>query len=80
VYAQTPVRRQADYSDWVVTLLDSMGGGGFGPVVTSTLVARGHDVRKTIGSVNPAEFFVTVAMVGRLVIATARERKYFGAM
>ncbi|HRB12271.1 MAG TPA: TSUP family transporter, partial [Vicinamibacteria bacterium] len=27
----------------------------------STLVARGNDVRKTVGSVNAAEFFVTVA-------------------
>ena len=40
---------------------DSLGGGGWGPVVTSTMVARGHDVRKTIGSVNTAEFFVTLA-------------------
>lgn len=46
---------------FVGALLDSMGGGGWGPVVTSTLVARGNDVRKTIGSVNSAEFFVTVA-------------------
>ncbi len=38
---------------------DSLGGGGWGPVVTSTLVAANHDVRKTIGSVNTAEFFVT---------------------
>lgn len=42
-------------------LSDAMGGGGWGPVVTSTLVAADHDVRKTIGSVNAAEFFVTVA-------------------
>ncbi len=40
---------------------DSLGGGGWGPVVTSTLVAADCDVRKTIGSVNTAEFFVTVA-------------------
>ncbi len=40
---------------------DSLGGGGWGPVVTSTLVAANHDVRKTIGSVNTAEFFVTLA-------------------
>ena len=46
---------------FVGALLDSMGGGGWGPVVTSTLVARGNDVRKTIGSVNASEFFVTVA-------------------
>lgn len=40
---------------------DAMGGGGWGPVVTSTLLARDHDVHKTIGSVNTAEFFVTLA-------------------
>lgn len=40
---------------------DSLGGGGWGPVVTSTLLAINCDIRKTIGSVNAAEFFVTVA-------------------
>jgi len=40
---------------------DAVGGGGWGPVVTSTLVATDHDVKTTIGSVNAAEFFVTVA-------------------
>ncbi len=40
---------------------DSLGGGGWGPVVTSTLVASDHEVRETIGSVNAAEFFVTLA-------------------
>lgn len=42
-------------------LSDAMGGGGWGPVVTSTLVASDHDVHTTIGSVNASEFFVTVA-------------------
>jgi len=31
---------------------DAIGGGGWGPVVTSTLVARGKYPRMTIGSVN----------------------------
>jgi len=39
---------------------DSIGGGGWGPIVTSTLLARGNYPRKTIGSVNLAEFFVTL--------------------
>ncbi|HRQ24418.1 MAG TPA: sulfite exporter TauE/SafE family protein [Anaerolineales bacterium] len=38
---------------------DAIGGGGWGPVVTSTLVARGKNPRMTIGSVNFSEFFVT---------------------
>jgi len=41
--------------------LDASGGGGWGPVLTSTLVGSGHAPRQTVGSVNTAEFFVTVA-------------------
>lgn len=40
---------------------DAIGGGGWGPIVTSTLIARGNNPKLTIGSVNAAEFFVTVA-------------------
>jgi hypothetical protein len=40
---------------------DAIGGGGWGPVVTSTLVARGKHPRTTIGSVNFSEFFVTLS-------------------
>lgn len=42
--------------------LDASVGGGWGPVVTSTLLGRGHPPRLAIGSVNTAEFFVTVAI------------------
>jgi len=42
---------------------DAIGGGGWGPIVTSTLVARGTNPRFSIGSVNLAEFFVTIAEV-----------------
>jgi uncharacterized membrane protein YfcA len=41
--------------------LDATGGGGWGPVTTSTLIGSGHAPRQTVGSVNSAEFFVTVA-------------------
>jgi uncharacterized protein len=41
--------------------LDASGGGGWGPIVTSTLIGSGHAPRQTVGSVNTAEFFVTVA-------------------
>jgi uncharacterized membrane protein YfcA len=46
---------------------DAIGGGGWGPIVTSTLVANGHDPRSTIGSVNLAEFFVTLAEAATFV-------------
>lgn len=40
---------------------DAIGGGGWGPIVVGTLLARGNEPRTTIGSVNLAEFFVTFA-------------------
>jgi uncharacterized membrane protein YfcA len=40
---------------------DAIGGGGWGPIVTTTLVANGNTPRYAIGSVNSAEFFVTIA-------------------
>jgi uncharacterized membrane protein YfcA len=39
-------------------LLDAIGGGGWGPIVTTTLISRGYDPRFTVGSVNVAEFLV----------------------
>lgn len=41
--------------------LDAIGGGGWGPIVVGTLLARGNEPRTTIGSVNFAEFFVTLS-------------------
>lgn len=41
--------------------VDSVGGGGWGPVVTTSLLGRGHPPKETIGSVNSAEFFLTIA-------------------
>lgn len=43
-------------------LLDASGGGGWGPLATSTLLAQGGTARTTIGSVNAAEFVVTLAI------------------
>lgn len=48
--------------------LDACGGGGWGPVVTSTLLASDQDVQKTIGTVNTAEFVVTLAETTTFVI------------
>lgn len=42
--------------------LDASGGGGWGPVTTSTLMSIGRsEPRKIIGTVNTAEFLVAVA-------------------
>jgi len=42
--------------------LDAVGGGGWGPLVASTLIATGDNPRRTVGSVNVAEFFVTLSV------------------
>ena len=44
--------------------LDSIGGGGWGPVVTSTLLSSGRDPKYTIGTVNATEFFVAFTSAG----------------
>jgi len=42
--------------------LDAIGGGGWGPIVVSTLIARGGAPRYVIGTVNAAEFLVSLAI------------------
>lgn len=41
--------------------LDAAGGGGWGPIVTTNLIARGREARFAIGSANAVEFFVAAA-------------------
>jgi hypothetical protein len=45
---------------FVAGFLDASGGGGWGPMTTSTLIGSGHSPRESVGSVNTTEFFVTV--------------------
>lgn len=45
-------------------LLDAIGGGGWGPVVTSNIIHRGKTPQMTIGTVNTAEFFVAFFSTG----------------
>lgn len=42
--------------------MDASGGGGWGPIVTSNLLIQGTDPRKTVGTVNTAEFFLTTSI------------------
>jgi uncharacterized membrane protein YfcA len=49
--------------------LDAAGGGGWGPVVTGNLLAQGAEPRRTIGTVNSAEFLVTLTSTITFVVA-----------
>ncbi len=45
-------------------LVDAIGGGGWGPIVTSNIIQRGKTPQMTIGTVNTAEFFVAFFSTG----------------
>ena len=53
--------------------LDAAGGGGWGAIVTSNLLVQGSNPRKTIGTVNTAEFFVTVTISATFIVAMGWE-------
>ena len=46
---------------------DAVGGGGWGPIVTGTLLVRGYIPHKVIGTVNTSEFFVTVTQTATFI-------------
>jgi uncharacterized membrane protein YfcA len=50
-------------------LIDAIGGGGWGPIVATNLIARGKEARFAIGSVNAVEFFVTLTASITFVIS-----------
>jgi uncharacterized protein len=63
-----PAPRRGHSARWLSPLgllggfTDSMGGGGWGPVVTpSVMTVTNHEPRTVVGTVNAAEFFVAVA-------------------
>jgi uncharacterized protein len=60
---QTPSKKvkRLGWLAWIGGFLDSFGGGGWGPIVTSTLIAKGKCPKYTVGSVSLTEFFITLA-------------------
>ncbi|KAB1503089.1 sulfite exporter TauE/SafE family protein [Corynebacterium sp. 320] len=55
-------------------MLDATGGGGWGPVTTSTLMSVGKsEPRRIIGTVNTAEFLVTAAAVAGFIFGMGDE-------
>jgi len=62
--------RKVPLLGFIAGLLDASGGGGWGPVATSTLLAHGGEARTTIGSVNAAEFLVTLAVSLTFLVST----------
>ena len=64
VTKQPQKRKKVKNAGWLAGaggFLDSFGGGGWGPLVTSTLIANGRTPNYVIGTVSLVEFFVTLA-------------------
>lgn len=53
--------------------IDAIGGGGWGPICTPSLVLTGTDPTKAVGSVDLAEFFVTIAIASTFLILIGSE-------
>jgi uncharacterized protein len=63
-FAQTQKKKKIKNAGWLALaggFLDSFGGGGWGPLVTSTLISKGRSPQYVIGSVSASEFFMTFA-------------------
>lgn len=59
--------------------IDATGGGGWGPVATSSLLSSGKlEPRKTVGSVSAAEFVVAIAASVGFLIGLGNENIPFG--
>lgn len=63
-FAQSRKRKKIKNAGWLALaggFLDAFGGGGWGPLVTSTLISKGRTPQYVIGSVSASEFFMTFA-------------------
>jgi uncharacterized membrane protein YfcA len=63
-FKNSTVRKKFRHYGWLAGaggFLDSFGGGGWGPIVSATLITRGRTPRFVVGSVSLTEFFVTFA-------------------
>ncbi len=48
--------------------LDSLGGGGWGPIVTGKLLSDGYKPAQTVGTVNLVKFFITAVQTVAFII------------
>ncbi|RYZ82489.1 MAG: sulfite exporter TauE/SafE family protein, partial [Moraxellaceae bacterium] len=63
-FRKSNIRKKFKRYGWLAGVggfFDSFGGGGWGPIVTATLITKGRTPRYVVGSVSLTEFFVTLA-------------------
>ncbi len=69
LHARTPSRRLLVPLGVLGGVVDAIGGGGWGPVTTTTLLATGRTPRTVIGSVDASKLLVTLAASIGFVLA-----------
>jgi uncharacterized membrane protein YfcA len=54
---------------FIAAFFDAVGGGGWGPIATPGLIlTENEEPRKVIGTINLAEFFITIVIAGTFFI------------
>jgi len=71
---ERPSSRMLRTLGFVAAFIDALGGGGWGPIATTTLVVNDVEPSKAIGSVNFTEFFVTFSETLAFLILLGPER------
>ena len=73
--------RNYSYASWKVAglgffaaFIDALGGGGWGPICTPAFLVNDEEPRKAVGTVNAAEFFVTVAATITFIVLIGLEK------
>lgn len=59
---QSVRRRSAALIGFPAAFVDAIGGGGWGPIATPSLIMRKSQPRQAIGTVSLAEFFITLSI------------------
>jgi len=84
-YRPVRVRKRFRRHGWLAAFggfFDSFGGGGWGPIVTSTLVGNGRSHRFVVGTVSLTEFFITLvsAVTFLVMIGVSHGKVVIGLM
>jgi len=59
---------------FTAAFVDAVGGGGWGPITTPGLIlTQNNEPRKVVGTVNLAEFFITIAISATFIVTIGWE-------
>lgn len=61
---------------FIGAFFDASGGGGYGPIVNGSLLSHTHNPKKTIGTVNSSEFFITLSSSITFMFFITNIKKY----